>query len=275
MYCNAGLIYDMMRLIIRMCHAQMRIIVGLIRTFLPKPLQEPAVKLLWMIRKVVYFGSRRYCPVCRSHVRLFKACSLDRRPDACCPVCGCAERFRFMWLFLDHRKDMFEPQHVTLLHFAPQRIFQNRYRHMSHVEYISADLEPKRAMVQMDITDIKYPDNTFDIIHCSHVLEHVPDDMRAMLQLHRVLKHGGCAIVAVPITAEQTFQDPSVTTPAERERIYGQYDHLRRYGPDIEQRLNKAGFDVRCVRPQDFIATEDIAKMRIGDESIFLCRKPQ
>ncbi len=146
---------------------------------------------------------------------------------------------------------------------------------MPAVEYVSADIDPARAMVQMDITDIQYPDNTFDIVHCSHVLEHVPDDIQAMRQLHRVLKHGGCAIVAVPINAKQTFEDLSVTTPAERERIFGQYDHLRRYGPDIEQRLNKAGFDVQCVRPQDFIATEDIAKMRIGDETIFLCRKPQ
>ena len=146
---------------------------------------------------------------------------------------------------------------------------------MPHVEYVSADINPDRAMVQMDIADIHYPDNTFDIIHCSHVLEHVPDDIQAMRQLCRVLKHGGCAIVAVPITAKETFQDPSVTTPAERERIYGLYDHLRRYGPDVEQRLAKAGFDVQCVRPQDFIATEDIARMRIGDETIFLCRKPQ
>ena len=147
---------------------------GLIRTFLPKPLHEPALKLLPMTRKAVFFGYRRYCPVCRSHV-----------------------------------------------------------------------------------------------------LEHVPDDMRAMRQLCRVLKHGGCAIVTVPITAKQTFQDPSVTTPAERKRIYGRHDHLRRYGPDVEQRLNRAGFDVQCARPQDFIAAEDIAKMRIADESIFLCRKPQ
>lgn len=180
-----------------------------------------------------------------------------------------------MWLFLDHRKDLFEAQHVKLLHFAPERVFQDRYRQMPHVEYISADLDPERAMVQMDIVDIQYPDNTFDIVHCSHVLEHVPDDIQAMRQVCRVLKHGGCAIVAVPITAKETFEDPSATTPAERERIYGQHDHLRRYGPDVEQRLNKAGFDVQCVRPQDFIATEDIGRMRIEDARIFLCRKPQ
>ena len=232
------------------------------------------MKLLRMIRKVVFFGSRRYCPVCRSHVRLFKASGVNRRADVRCPVCGCVERFRFMWVFLDHRKDLFQAKHFKMLHFAPERVFRDRYRQMPGVEYTSGDINPDRAMMQMDIAEIQYPDNTFDIIHCSHVLEHVPDDMQAMRQLCRVLKHGGCAIVSVPITAKETFEDPSVTTPAERERIYGQYDHLRRYGPDIEQRLNKAGFDVQCVRPQDFIATEDIAKMRIGDETIFLCRKP-
>ncbi len=232
------------------------------------------MKLLPMIRKVVFFGSRHYCPVCRSHVRVFRVHGTERRANARCPVCGCVERLRFMWLFLDHRKDLFEAQHVTLLHFAPERVFQDRYRQMPAVEYVSADIDPARAMVQMDITDIQYPDNTFDIIHCSHVLEHVPDDIQAMRQLCRVLKHGGYAIVSVPTTAKETFEGPSVTTPAERERTYGQYDHLRRYGPDVEQRLNKAGFDVQCVRPQDFIDAEDIAKMRIGNESIFLCRKP-
>ena len=257
-----------------MYYAQRRFIVGLIRTFLPKPLQEPALKLLRMIRKAVFFGSRRYCPICDSHVRLFRTNGSGRRADVRCPVCGCVERFRFMWLFLDYRKDIFEAPQCRMLHFAPERIFEDRYRQIPAVEYISADLDPERAMVQMDITEIQYPDNTFDIIHCSHVLEHVPDDIRAMRQLCRVLKHGGCAIVVVPITAKQTFEDPSVTTPAERERIYGQYDHLRRYGPDIEQRLNKAGFDVQCVRPQDFINTEDIARMRIEDARIFLCRKP-
>jgi SAM-dependent methyltransferase len=257
-----------------MGYAQRAFIVGLIRTFLPKPLQEPALKLLPMIRKVVFFGSRRYCPVCRSHVRLFRAYGPDKRSDACCPVCGSPERLRFMWLFLDHRKDLFESQHIKLLHFAPERVFQDRYRQMPAVEYVSADIDPARAMVQMDITDIQYPDNTFDIIHCSHVLEHVPDDILAMRQVCRVLKHGGCAIIAVPITAKETFEDPSATTPAERERIYGLHDHLRRYGPDVEQRLNKAGFDVQCVRPQDFIDAEDIARMRIENARIFLCRKP-
>lgn len=257
-----------------MYYARRGFIVGLIRTFLPKPLQGPALKLLWMTRKAVFFGYRHYCPVCRSHVRVFRAHGTERRSDARCPVCGSLERLRFMWLFLDQRKDLFEAQHIKLLHFAPERVFQDRYRQMPAVEYVSADIDPSRAMVQMDITDIQYPDNTFDIIHCSHVLEHVPDDIQAMRQLCRVLKHGGCAIIAVPITAKQTFEDLCVTTPAERERIYGLHDHLRRYGPDVEQRLNKAGFHVQRVRPQDFIDAEDIAKMRIADESIFLCRKP-
>jgi len=249
--------------------------VGLIRTFLPGSLQGPALKLLRLCRKAVFFGSRRYCPVCRSRVRLFKSHGADRRADVRCPVCGSLERFRFMWLFLDHRKDLFGSRPLRLLHFAPERVFQDRYRRMPGVEYISADLNPERAMVQVDISDIQYPDDTFDIIHCSHVLEHVPDDFQAMRQLYRVLRPGGHAIIMVPITAKETFEDASITDPAGRLRVFGQHDHLRRYGPDIQQRLSSAGFDVRCVRPQDFLDAEDMATMRIEDARLFLCRKPQ
>ena len=100
-------------------------------------------------------------------------------------------------------------------------------------------------MVEMDITDIQYPDDSFDAIYCSHVLEHVPDDAKAMSELYRVLKPGGWAILAVPIRGDTTFEDPTTTEPEERERLFGQSDHVRYYGKDFKDRLEAAGFEVK------------------------------
>jgi len=246
---------------------------GFIRTFLPKPLHEPALVLLRQIRRTLLFGFARYCPVCRSRVRSFKRYGVGTRPDACCPVCGSFERFRFLWLLLDSRKDIIPAGPCTMLHFAPERVFEQRYRRIPGIDYLSADLDPAKAMARVDITDIPYPDNTFDVIHCSHVLEHIPDDVLAMRQLHRVLKPRRTAIIMVPITAHTTIEDPSVTDPAERLRLFGQHDHVRRYGPDVEQRLQNAGFEVECIRPEHFLKPRDIDRMRVSGEKVFLCKK--
>ena len=97
-------------------------------------------------------------------------------------------------------------------------------------------------MEQMDVMDISYPDETFDVIYCSHVLEHVTDDRQAMREFHRTLKPDGWAILNVPITTEVTFEDPAIESATERERVFGQIDHVRCYGPDYVNRLARAGF---------------------------------
>jgi len=101
----------------------------------------------------------------------------------------------------------------------------------------------------MDITKIQYPDNSFDAILCHHVLEHIPDYRKALEELFRVLKPGGWAIIQVPIEPDrkETYQDESVTSPSERERLFGQADHVRKYGRDFILRLHHAGFPVQII----------------------------
>ena len=126
----------------------------------------------------------------------------------------------------------------------------------------------------MDISDIQYPDNTFDVVYCSHVLEHVPDDRRALREFWRVLKIGGWAILQVPITSDVTFEDPTVTSPEERERLFGQHDHVRRYGPDYRNRLVDVGFSVTVdsfVRELDERTVSRYGLMR--SEDVYFCRK--
>ena len=127
----------------------------------------------------------------------------------------------------------------------------------------------------MDITDIQYPDESFDVIYCSHVLEHVPDDKKAMREFLRVLKPNGWAMLLVPIIGEHTTEDLSITDPAQRAMLYGQEDHVRNYGRDYEDRLQEAGFEVTVISPECFMSTEEIVRMGItkaaGD--IYICKK--
>ena len=129
-------------------------------------------------------------------------------------------------------------------------------------------------MVQMDITRIQFPDDTFDVIYCSHVLEHVPEDRQAMREFHRVLKPGGWTVLQVPVTVDVTFEDPTVTDPAERKRLFGQNDHVRRYGPDYRDRLVGAGFTVQAIPCTSQFSEREIRKYGLDrTENVYLCRK--
>lgn len=162
-----------------------------------------------------------------------------------------------------------------MLHVAPESCYAKQFQTTLGNGYITADLESPSVSLRMDITDIQFKDGVFDVIYCSHVLEHVLDDRKALREFHRVLKLGGCAILLVPITTEKTFEDPMVTDPIERLRLFGQRDHVRRYGPDYFDRLKETGFSVEVVKASDFLTSEEITLMGIttaaGD--IYLCEK--
>jgi len=164
---------------------------------------------------------------------------------------------------------------VTLLHVAPESYYFERFRSALGSGYITADLESPHVALRMDITDIQFKDGVCDAIYCSHVLEHVVEDRRAMREFHRVLKPDGWAILLVPITAEKTFEDPSVRDPRQRLRLFGQEDHVRRYGLDYVDRLKEAGFSVRVVKPVDFLTAEQIVRMGITAAAgeIYFCTR--
>jgi hypothetical protein len=222
--------------------------------------------------RLVYYGNARVCPICDSRVRRFLAFGVERRPDARCPVCGSLERHRMAWPFLRQRTDLFEPRPRRLLHIAPEPVLEAKLRRLAHLDYLSADLSDPRAMVRMDITDIQFPDGSFDVIFCSHVLEHVPDDRAAMREIRRVLKADGWAIIQVPVIDGPTYEDLSITDPAERERLFGQSDHVRNYGNDFPDRLKASGFRVEVIRAADFMTPEDLVRHAVpAGETIHYC----
>jgi len=190
-------------------------------------------------------------------------------------MCGAFERHRLLLPFLREHTDLFDGKSKRMLHVAPEPALRKIFANATGAGYLSADLFDEDVMEKMDISNITYPDGTFDIVFCSHVLEHVPEDRKAMSELCRVLKPGGWAILNVPITADVTLEDPTVTSPEERLRLYGQDDHVRRYGMDYEERLREAGFRVDRYDSTDVLADAEIKRGGIGTgrDLIFHCVK--
>ncbi|MEP7351654.1 MAG: methyltransferase domain-containing protein [Acidobacteriota bacterium] len=223
----------------------------------------------------LYAGWSVECPCCGAHFREFLPHGRPLRQNARCGRCDAVERHRVMMLYLQNRTDLFTAKQ-KLLHFAPERIMREIFSATPTLQYVTTDYcEP--TDVHMDITSLAIPDNTFDAVICSHVLEHIPDDAKAMRELCRVLKPGGWAILQVPIDLKRdhTYEDFTITTPAERRLHFGQEDHVRWYGSDYPQRLKTAGFDVTVDQFVPSLPAETIAKYGLlTSEDVYFCRKP-
>ena len=217
------------------------------------------------------------CPCCGGTFEGFGQYGLTPRKNARCPDCGAKERHRLLWLYLKNRTNLFADK-LKVLHFAPEQSFGKTLAAQPNLEYVSADLSSGRAMVKADITGTPFPSNAFDVVLCSHVLEHVPDDGAAMREVYRMLKPGGWAILQIPIdlNREKTYEDERITSPEERERAFGQHDHVRVYGRDYKRRLQNAGFEVRVdhyARDLGAYMTNRYGlKKRTG---IYVCVKPK
>ncbi len=200
----------------------------------------------WGIRVVglFYRGNQVQCPICDAQYRIFMPYGrLNPRPNALCPNCLSLERHRLIWLYLKEKTSFFQSTQ-KVLHVAPEACFMSRLEQTHGDNYITADIESPLAKVKMDIHKIPFEANTFDVVLCNHVLEHVDSDIKAMSEINRVLKPGGFAILQVPFfnpVGESTFEDNSITDPRERERIFGQNDHVRKYGHDYPKRIAQSG----------------------------------
>jgi ubiquinone/menaquinone biosynthesis C-methylase UbiE len=177
------------------------------------------------------------------------------------------------WLFFKHRTNLLSNSPKKMLHVSPEKQFEKRLKKIPGLDYITADLNKPNVMVKMDLTNIQFSDNSFDIIFCSHVLEHIDDDRKAMRELCRVLKPSGWAAIMVPLRDEKTFEDSSITDSTERKRIFGEADHVRRYGLDIEEKLKEAGFSVTVLQLPDVVSGKNIARFGIRNQRVFFCQK--
>jgi SAM-dependent methyltransferase len=236
----------------------------------------PTALKLWL-RDKVFEGDTVYCPLCQRGSIAFLPMGTPPRPHVMCPYCESFERTRMMALALRERGLPRKGDRV--LHVAPDRSLRTMLAALP-VTYVAGDkMEPgydyPPGTVPLDVTGIPFPDDHFDVVICSHVLEHVPDDRKAMHELRRVLKPGGLAILLVPMAdMPVTDEDPTVTDPAERLRRFGQFDHVRTYGRDYFDRLREAGFTVTVERLADRLPATEVFRLGLrADEDLVLGTK--
>jgi SAM-dependent methyltransferase len=231
----------------------------------------------FLLRGLLFVGRRYECPCCGWRLRAFttKRGVLARSDSGYCPRCNAKARHRRLWLYLTAHASLGEPG-LRLLEVAPWWSLSRALRQVPGLHYTSVDLVRSHDGVTDigDVTALRFADASFDALLCIHVLEHVTDDRRAMSELHRVLRPGGWAIVSVPIRLDSdTHEDPTVTSPEERLRLFGEKGHVRFYGRDFRNRLEGAGFEV-SMDPAEAVPAD--VRRRFGlraDENLFHCRR--
>ncbi len=242
----------------------------------PRPL---LIRLSYLARPILaaYLKGNNYTdPIDGKSFKKFLPYGYEKtRENVLAPGTLSLERHRLFWLYLQNETNFFsKPSKV--LHFAPEQAFYDRFKRMEHLDYITTDLNSPLADVKADICELPFENDEFDYIFCNHVLEHIPDDTKAMNELYRVLKPGGMGIFQVPqdLSRVKTFEDNSITDKKERAKIFGQYDHVRIYGKDYFDRLRNAGFAVEEVDYTKKFSEMEIEKYRLAKgEVIPVCRK--
>ncbi|MBD1261808.1 class I SAM-dependent methyltransferase [Maribacter polysiphoniae] len=244
---------------------------------IPRPL---LIKVSYWIRPIMALwlrGNKYTDPIDGKRFRTFLPYGYESpRDNVLSPSTLSLERHRLLWLFLQKETDFFT-EHLKVLHFAPEQAFYKRFRNLGNLDYTTTDLNSPLADVEADICNLPFADNTYDVILCNHVLEHIPDDEKAMQELYRVLKPGGWGIFQIPqdLNREHTFEDDSITDRKERARIFGQYDHVRIYGKDYFDKLRTIGFEVKEVDFNKNLSPEEIDRYRLAaTEIIPFVRKP-
>jgi Methyltransferase domain len=237
--------------------------------------------LLGAIRGARHRGEAVECPCCESTFSRFLP--HRGRARAKCPRCGALERHRALWLFLERETDLFQ-RPGAMLHVAPEYAFLRRLSRVEGLRYVTGDFDSPLAEHELDLMDLPFEDGSFDFLMCNHVLEHVADDRLALAEVRRVLKPGGWAVLMCPVDRRRaaTLEDPSVVTPEERHRVFGQADHVRLYGRDYADRLAAAGFSVRADAYLAGFDEPTIARLGLrreeddafGEEEVYLCVKP-
>ncbi len=237
---------------------------------IPRPL---LIRLSYWVRPLIAFslkGKTYTDPIDGKSFRKFLPYGYENpRENVLSPSTLSLERHRLLWLYLKNETKFFN-QPLKLLHFAPEQAFYKRFKKLENLEYTTTDLNSPLADVKADICDLPFKDDTFDVILCNHVLEHIPNDTKAMQELFRVMKPGGWGIFQIPqdINRAKTFEDNTITDKKERARVFGQYDHVRIYGRDYFDKLRSVGFRIEEVDYTNTLSKEDVKKYRLAKGEI-------
>ena len=245
---------------------------------LPRPLLNRLSYIFKLFAPLVYKGDNVYCPVCDRSFRKFLSygSKVAHRENVLCPYDLTLERHRLMWYYLQNHSDFFTKKELKLLHIAPEQCFHKKFKEQENLIYLTADLESPIADIHFDLHEIPLEENSFDVIFCNHVLEHVQDDKKCMSELYRIMKPGGWGIFQVPIdySRAETYEDASIKLPEDREKHFWQKDHVRLYGLDYPKKLAAVGFRVEAFNYHNHLPERKKETFRLHpDEVLFIIRK--
>jgi len=239
------------------------------------------IKASYLVKPIIAFylkGDTYTDPIDGNSFRKFLPYGYSKqRKNALSPSTLSLERHRLMWLFLKNETSFFtSSKKIKTLHIAPEQCFLKIFKKQKNLDYVTSDLESPIADVKADICNLPFKDDSFDVVFCNHVLEHIPDDKKAMQELFRVLKKGGFGVFQIPqdMSRENTFEDASITDKEERTKIFGQYDHVRVYGRDYFNKLRSVGFKVDEVDYTQRITPEELDRFCLMKNEILpVCYK--
>lgn len=245
---------------------------------LPRPLLIRLSYPFKLVAPLLYKGDKVECPVCEKSFSKFLSYGSEvaHRENVLCPYDLTLERHRLMWLYLKNHTDFFTKSNLKVLHIAPEQCFHKRFKNQKNLDYLTGDLVSPIADMHFDLHDIPLEDNRFEVVFCNHVMEHVDDPIQCMKELYRVMQPGGWAIMQVPqdFNRAETYEDPTITSPEEREKHFWQKDHVRLFGRDYPQYLEKAGFEVEEFDIKKELSPDQIERMRLSQsEILYIARK--
>ncbi len=245
---------------------------------LPRPFLIRLSYVFKLFAPMIYRGNKVECPVCERKFSKFLSYGSDvmHRDNVLCPYDLTLERHRLMWLYLKRESNFFTADKLKVLHIAPEQCFHKKFKNQKNLEYLTGDLVSPIADLHFDLHQIPLEDNRFDVIFCNHVMEHVDDALQCMKELYRVMAPGAWGIMQVPqdMSREETYEDWSITSPKEREIHFWQKDHVRLFGKDYPQWLERAGFEVEIAFANNPIPDEEIERYRIAkNEVLYIVRK--
>ncbi len=254
----------------------MKKFIRLVLAHVPRKYIQLVAHLVTPVLGLFYRGHKLECPVCGSHYRSFMPYGyVSSRANALCPSCMALERHRLLWLYLERESGIFDGS-KKVMHVAPERCFIKRLgKTLGKQNYITVDLESPLATVKANIEQLPFEDNSFDMIICNHILEHVDNDHKALSEISRVLRPSGSAILMCPVNydREATYEDSSIVDPLEREKHFGQKDHVREYGCDYPLRIEAAGLQTQSLDYINTLSKQEQDRYALRSEIIYIGTK--
>ncbi|MEN8764966.1 MAG: class I SAM-dependent methyltransferase [Wenyingzhuangia sp.] len=244
---------------------------------IPRPLLIKVSSLVKPILAIYYKGNKYTDPIDGKSYRKFLPYGYEiQRKNVLGPSTLSLERHRLLWLYLKKNSDFFNTP-KKLLHVAPEQCFYRLFKKQENLDYTTTDLFSPLADVKANICDLPFENDSYDVVFCNHVLEHIIEDRKAMSELFRVLKPGGWGVFQIPqdINRLNTYENSTIKTPKERRKHFGQYDHVRVYGIDYFDRLRASGFSVELFKVVDQFSEAEIKKYALMKNEILpICKKP-